>query len=179
MFCIRSVINCSFYFMVLLFLIRVFIVEFFQQYKWFGFYSTVHSCLYIFLSYVLCLGPALWNLVLFYETMWISLLTDLLTYLRLPSQPQNGTICTAWWHDYKGVNVNNLPMVVYSPASGRRSSAGQKRCVKYSKLGGSVAERLACWTQAQKGPGSYRSRVTVLGKLFTPIVPLFTKQRNW
>jgi len=40
-----------------------------------------------------------------------------------------------------------------------------------------------CWTQAQKGPGSNRSRdavgVTVLGKLFTPIVPLFTKQRNW
>ena len=24
-----------------------------------------------------------------------------------------------------------------------------------------------------------RSRVTVLGKLFTPIVPLFTKQQNW
>jgi len=24
-----------------------------------------------------------------------------------------------------------------------------------------------------------RYRVTVLGKLFTPIVPLFTKQRNW
>ena len=23
------------------------------------------------------------------------------------------------------------------------------------------------------------SRVTVLGKLFTPVVPLFTKQRNW
>jgi len=30
-----------------------------------------------------------------------------------------------------------------------------------------VAECLACWTQ-----------VTVLGKLFTPIVPLFTKQQN-
>jgi len=26
---------------------------------------------------------------------------------------------------------------------------------------------------------SRRWRVTVLGKLFTPIVPLFTKQRNW
>jgi len=26
---------------------------------------------------------------------------------------------------------------------------------------------------------SQRSQVTVLGKLFTPIVPLFTKQRNW
>ena len=34
-----------------------------------------------------------------------------------------------------------------------------------------------------EGPGfksqSRRSRITVLGKLFTPIVPLFTKQRNW
>ena len=34
-----------------------------------------------------------------------------------------------------------------------------------------VAEWLACWTQAQYGK--------VLGKLYTPIVPLFTKQRNW
>ena len=34
-----------------------------------------------------------------------------------------------------------------------------------------------------EGPGfksqSPRCRVTVLGKLFTPIVPLFTKQQNW
>ena len=30
-----------------------------------------------------------------------------------------------------------------------------------------------------EGLGSNRSRVTVLGKLFTPIVPQFTKQRNW
>jgi len=51
------------------------------------------------------------------------------------------------------------------------------------EMAGSVAEWLACWTQAQKGPGfksqSRRCRVTVLGKLFTPIVPLFTKQLNW
>ena len=45
--------------------------------------------------------------------------------------------------------------------------------------GGSVAEWLACWTRAQKGPGSNRSRDAVLGKLFTPVVPLFTKQQNW
>jgi len=48
------------------------------------------------------------------------------------------------------------------------------------RLCGSVAEWLACWTQAQLGPGfksqSLHCRVTVLGKLFTPIVPLFTKQ---
>ena len=45
------------------------------------------------------------------------------------------------------------------------------RTIKWT--GGSVAEWewLACWTQAQKGPGSNRSRV--------PIVPLFTKQQNW
>ena len=34
-----------------------------------------------------------------------------------------------------------------------------------------------------EGPGfkskSRRCRVTVLGKLFTPIVPLFTMQQNW
>ena len=28
-------------------------------------------------------------------------------------------------------------------------------------MGGSVAERLGCWTQAQKGPGSNRSRDAV------------------
>ena len=31
----------------------------------------------------------------------------------------------------------------------------------HSALGGSVAEWLACWTQAQKGPGSNRSRDAV------------------
>ena len=47
-------------------------------------------------------------------------------------------------------------------------------------VGGSAAEWLACWTQAHNGLGSNRScRVTVLGKLFTPIVYLFTKQQNW
>ena len=46
-------------------------------------------------------------------------------------------------------------------------------------VSGSVAEWLACWTQEQKGLGSNRSRDAVIGKLFTPIVPLFTKQQNW
>ena len=50
-------------------------------------------------------------------------------------------------------------------------------------LVGSVAEWLACWTLGAEGSGfksqPQRCLVTVLGKLFTPIVPLFTKQRNW
>jgi len=52
-----------------------------------------------------------------------------------------------------------------------------------SVLDDSVAEWLAGWTQPQYRPvfksQSLRCRVTVLGKLFTPIMPLFTKQRNW
>ena len=60
----------------------------------------------------------------------------------------------------------------------------QLRPVGLPYLDGSVAEWLACWTLAQiEGPGfkskPRRCRVTVLGKLFTPIVPLFTKQQNW
>jgi len=33
------------------------------------------------------------------------------------------------------------------------------------QTGGSVTEWLACWTQAQKGPGSNHSRDAVLGKI--------------
>jgi len=40
--------------------------------------------------------------------------------------------------------------------------------------GVSRAEWLACWTQAQKGPGSNRSC-----KLLTPTVPLFTKAEKF
>ena len=59
------------------------------------------------------------------------------------------------------------------------SASEMRRSVNYDAIkGGSVAEWLACWTHALKGPGSNRCQVTVLGKLFTPIVPLFTKQRN-
>jgi len=44
------------------------------------------------------------------------------------------------------------------------------RVICHPYIGGSVAQWLACWTQAQKGLGSNRCRVTALGKLFTPIV---------
>jgi len=47
-------------------------------------------------------------------------------------------------------------------------------------LGSRVASVL---DSGAEGPGfksqPRRCRVTVLGKLFTPIVPLFTKQENW
>jgi len=57
---------------------------------------------------------------------------------------------------------------------------------RYSKLGrsGWLGSRVvSVLDSGAEGPG-YKSQlrrcpVTVLGKLFTPIVPLFTKQQNW
>ena len=52
------------------------------------------------------------------------------------------------------------------------------------QMGGSIAEWLETRVldSGTVGPGfklqSQCCQVTVLGKLFTPIVPLFTKQRN-
>ena len=52
--------------------------------------------------------------------------------------------------------------------------------------GGSVAEWLACWTQAQKGAvlqvqiaAATLSGNSLSSKLFTPVVPQLTKQQNW
>jgi len=49
-------------------------------------------------------------------------------------------------------------------------------------MGGSAVEWLACWTQGALGPGFksllQRCQLTVFGKLFTPMMPLFTKQQN-
>jgi len=54
------------------------------------------------------------------------------------------------------------------------------RCSYQFPLGSRVVSVL---DSGAEGPGiksqSRRCRVTVLGKLFTPIVPLFTKQQNW
>ena len=53
-------------------------------------------------------------------------------------------------------------------------------CGKVAWLGSRVVSVL---DSGAEGPGfklqPRRCRVTDLGKLFTPIVPLFTKQRNW
>jgi len=54
-----------------------------------------------------------------------------------------------------------------------------KRLTVRTQLGSRVVSAL---DSGAEGPGfksqSRRCRVTVLGKLFTPIVPLFTKQQN-
>ena len=52
-----------------------------------------------------------------------------------------------------------------------------------SLLGWLVSRVLSMLDSGTEGPGfksqPRRYQITVLGKLFTPIVPLFTKQRNW
>ena len=51
------------------------------------------------------------------------------------------------------------------------------------KMGWLVSRVVNMLDSGAEGPGfksqSRRCRVTVLGKLFSPIVPLFTKQQNW
>jgi len=67
------------------------------------------------------------------------------------------------------------------PQSGRGSVVSISVQQPPGWLGSRVVSAL---DSGAEGPGSNRSRdaarwVTVLRKLFTPIVPLFTKQQNW
>ena len=103
-------------------------------------------------------------------------------HTRLPS--------VGFWSWSRFLAVSLQVMRVLNPAVGchyflpglqfRNSVFDLTICCDTIYVGGSVAEWLSCWTQV---PG-FKSQplqclVTVLGKLFTPIVPLFTKQRNW
>ena len=68
---------------------------------------------------------------------------------------------------------------VFPPPGRRRQRACATPVYIHTRYSGSVAEWLACWTQAQKGLTSNGSCDAVLGKLFTRIVTQFTKQQNW
>ena len=85
------------------------------------------------------------------------------------------------------------------PTAGRRHAAGRASHARRTAMAGTHRRRLSTSPEhdgrlgsrvvsvlldsGAEGPGiksqPRRCRVTVLGKLFTPIVPLFTKQRNW
>jgi len=68
------------------------------------------------------------------------------------------------------------------PMSVRNVSTRPSYVHVYSPVNGSLIEGVSVLESGAEGPGfksqSRRCRVTVLGKLFTPIVPLFTKQQN-
>ena len=49
----------------------------------------------------------------------------------------------------------------------------------YLKMGWLGSQVVSVMDSGAEGPGSNRSRDAVLGKLLTPIVPLFNKQQNW
>ena len=76
------------------------------------------------------------------------------------------------------MSVRRLISVYYALRVRREGNAFKSQSRGW--LGGRVVSVL---DSGAVGPG-FKSqprhcRVTVLGKLFTPIVPLFTKQRNW
>jgi len=79
----------------------------------------------------------------------------------------------------KGMGAASTPRVVNSNFSAvvATSQHGKFRVLWFGSRVVSVLDSGA------EGPGfklqPRRCRVTVLGKLLTPIVPLFTKQQNW
>ena len=64
-----------------------------------------------------------------------------------------------------------------------RQTDGSRYSKMPSRAGWLGSRVVSVLDSGAEGPGfksqSRRCRVTVLGKLFTPIVPLFTKQQNW
>ena len=73
------------------------------------------------------------------------------------------------------------PSPIYTPAAAHRTKLRSHHIMSHHGwLGSRVVGVL---DSGAEGPGfksqPRRCRVAVLGKLFTPVVPLFTKQRNW
>jgi len=59
---------------------------------------------------------------------------------------------------WEGANVLHSPRTPHTLlAPGRNAADSGAITLGCCRLGGSVAEWLACWTKAQKGPGSNRS----------------------
>ena len=96
---------------------------------------------------------------------------------RARSTPSRTCCSTSGWTATAGhsFTIDEVPRC-------RRESLSASRCSGLSAgwLGSRVVSVL---DSGAVGPGfksqPRRCRVTVLGKLLTPIVPLFTKQRNW
>jgi len=96
---------------------------------------------------------------------------------RARSTPSRTCCSTSGWTATAGhsFTIDEVPRC-------RRESLSASRCIGLSAgwLGSRVVSVL---DSGAVGPGfksqPRRCRVTVLGKLLTPIVPLFTKQRNW
>jgi len=69
--------------------------------------------------------------------------------------------------------------------AGLREGTGEIICLKVPLKTGWLGSRVvSVLDSSAEGPefksqSRRRCRVTVLGKLFTPIVPLFTKHQNW
>ena len=89
-------------------------------------------------------------------------------------------------YEFRVLAENRVGVSAPSPTS-RSAKYGQFR-FRFAARAGVIREWLgsrvaSVLDSGAEGPGfksqSRRCRVTVLGKLFTPIVPMFTKQQNW
>ena len=128
-------------------------------------------CLYICLS---VFGPI-------FETLYVRSSSNFRCFLQGPT---HSDIITHSGRDYMTLFWRRCGYTLYTSGFMDDVIFAQLRPVGLPYLDGPVAEWLACWTLAQiEGPGfkskPRRCRLTVLGKLSTPIVPLFTKKQNW
>ena len=79
--------------------------------------------------------------------------------------------------------TDRITFLAYAPCNNIKSHTS-RLTFSQSRVQGWLGSRVvSVLDSGAEGPGfksqSRRCRITVLGKLFTPIVPLFTKQRNW
>ena len=102
-----------------------------------------------------------------------------------PSLPKNGNSGLAQLFAALTLvpNTQDRPLYVTTSVAIAGICARRLGLITTDMVGGSVAEWLAVLDSGAEGSGftsqPRRCRVTDLGKLFTPIVPLFTEQRNW
>ena len=89
-----------------------------------------------------------------------------------------------WLWANKNASTNRNFVTHCNAAEGRMSNRQHAQEIWWSNNAGWLGSRVvSVLDSGAEGPGfklqPQRCRVTVLGKLFTPIVPLFTKQQNW
>ena len=89
------------------------------------------------------------------------------------------------WLDSDAVNwLESVKYLGVDTVGGRRLSFKKQVFRRHTAMYGWLGSRVvSVLNSGAVGPGfksqSRRCRVTVLGKLFTSIMPLFTKQQNW
>ena len=151
----------------------------------FTFTRCVCVCVFVFLHRLFCLCSLIFRIYIF-----VILIVACPPLLHWDDETAGERLCELGCASQMPYVTDGMRMVVVCMCWHRNVFVKCDRLIQVPSFISSAISRstpatvewLVCWTQAQ-GPGfksqSRRCQVTVLGKLFTPIAPLFTKQQNW